>query len=697
MKHSLWQWKVVLSLLFVTFFLGATLTLPAQSWAAALSTVSGEINTINLEKRTINIKKADGTGVTLRVKSKTPVVRNGSRTNLNGLALRDSVTVRYVSLRMVAVKISATGPKVETVSGDVKDVAMGDGTITVGSQVVQVTASTKISRNGLVVSLSEITNKDSVVVHVAGDEARAAAAASAEDVVAEGPESGSIEGTISALSGNNVTITPDNGTDPVTIVANASTIIEKDGEAATVSALSVGFKVEAHFDPVSMAAFSIEAESGGDAEEAKVHGIVAAVDANAGLLRITPDGGGQDVTLTVTAATEIEVDDEEATLLELQVGMPVKANYEKSTLVATEIKGGSGEDEDENDDDALAKGLVAAVGENSITITPDDGSAEITLTVDTSTEIEVKGEDGTLAQIVPGDPIKAQYYVESLIAKEIKAGAEEEEDHDDAKTSGTVTAVDSTTVTIAPANGTAEITLTVASWTEIKVNDEDATIADIQAGDSITAEYDVDTLVAKELKVGDTGEEEEVETSGTVSEVTDTTVTVNPDDGGEPITLTVNSETDIEIDGEDGNIADIQVGDTIRADYDSVTLVANDIKVGHGGGGEEEDVTIEGTVAAVGSDSITIDPDSGSPVVLTVNASTEIEKNGEGAAIEDIIVGDQIRAEYDPNTLVASSLKVGHDDEFLMSVPADFNAPFPDGASRPGHSWLEPRRACGGS
>jgi len=142
-----------------------------------------------------------------------------------------------------------------------------------------------------------------------------------------------------------------------------------------------------------------------------------------------------------------------------------------------------------------------------------------------------------------------------------------------------VAAVSSTTVTINPSDGSPPITLTVTSLTKIEVNGQTATVSDIHVGDPIKVEYDSLTLVASELKVGTSSGGQEAEVEGTVAALTDTTVTITPTGGGANITLTVNSSTEIKVEGDPGTIASIHVGDHVKAKYNTTTLVATKIEV----------------------------------------------------------------------------------------------------------------------
>jgi hypothetical protein len=105
--------------------------------------------------------------------------------------------------------------------------------------------------------------------------------------------------------------------------------------------LQVGQGVDAEYDPTTLVAFKIDVNN--EIEEADVEGIVAGVDTNAGTVSITPLGGGPSITLVVNAATEIEVNELGATLADIQIGMPIKAEYNIATLLASAIQAG-GED-----------------------------------------------------------------------------------------------------------------------------------------------------------------------------------------------------------------------------------------------------------------------------------------------------------------------------------------------------------------
>lgn len=489
---------------FVIFFAAFSPTSTAGA-ATDVVSVSGTVYTINLATRSITVKKADATLVTLKVNRASTLKRNGKQVKLKALMLQDQVNARYKSNR-VATSLNATGPKAKSVSGKLNDALKGSGTVTIGGKTVHTTARTRISRNGKLTSLSSLTRRDILVAHVRANPLASSDKGEASDLIAEGPEDDEVHGAISAIAGSQVTITPSNGTADLTLNVTDKTMIEVNGEHAALGDLAIGMQVEAAFDPATLNAYSIEADSEGEQDDAHISGAVTAVDVGAGTLTLAP-AAGDPVTLNVEASTEIEVNDVHGTLADIQVGMPARAEYDTATLLAKEIKAGEG---DEDQEDAKIEGTVAAVdvGAQTIAITPSGGGADVTLQVTTETEIQVNDENGTLADIAVGVAIRAEFNPATLKAFELKVGSEDDGDGDhegeEAEITGTVSAVDTTnaTVRIAPTEGD-PVTLNITEQTEIKVNGEDATLADVTVGENVKAHYDPGTLEARELEVGE--------------------------------------------------------------------------------------------------------------------------------------------------------------------------------------------------
>jgi len=136
-------------------------------------------------------------------------------------------------------------------------------------------------------------------------------------------------------------VTRHDGGTPVTVTVASNTQIEVGGEPATLANLQLGQTAESEYDPTTLVAFTIQVDIPDNEDDGEISGTVAAVDVTLGTLTITPSGGGTNVVLTVTAATEIQVNGENATLADVQVGMPVEAEYDTSTGIATEVQAGT--------------------------------------------------------------------------------------------------------------------------------------------------------------------------------------------------------------------------------------------------------------------------------------------------------------------------------------------------------------------
>lgn len=315
-------------LLFAMLF--ALTILPSE---AAPLNVKGSIHTINLKTKTVNVKKGDGSTLTLKINSTTAITRNGKNVGLSKLVLGDAVSANYNANSKTASNLKATGPAANTVSGSVLKAQKGTGVVTLSSGTIKTGANTKIVRNGKIVSLTQVTNHDRLTAHLK------TGTKTAFDLIDEGPDEGQVEGAITALNGNAVTITPTGGGTDVVVTVDSNTQIEVNDADASLGDLQLNMVVSAEYDPTTMVAFSIEAQSEGDSGE--LSGTVSAVDTTNGTVSITPDGGGADVVLTVDASTDIQVNGEDATLADVQVGMPVQAEYDTATMVANQLDVGN--------------------------------------------------------------------------------------------------------------------------------------------------------------------------------------------------------------------------------------------------------------------------------------------------------------------------------------------------------------------
>ena len=296
------------------------------------------------------------------------------------LALRDPRTGGLTFL-------TALGTEVSQNNGKITDVAKLTGDIQVGPAIFKTGTETRIVRNGTWATLNHLTLRDDVVVHARLD------SNTAVDLIGQGPEVRETEGTIASIRAEEKSLTfdPENGTPPLVLAVDTAAIVEKIGSAAMLGDLKAGDPATIVYDPATGVAYSVR---GGAAGEIRgVTGFVSAVNPGAGTLTITPSDGGDPLTLTVTAATEIEVNGVHAALADVTVGLPIWARYNIRTSVAVKIEAGDREDPD--DEYAAVKGTVGAVGATSVTIHPEDGSADVVLTVDASTRIRINRWPGS--------------------------------------------------------------------------------------------------------------------------------------------------------------------------------------------------------------------------------------------------------------------------------------------------------------
>jgi hypothetical protein len=180
-------------------------------------------------------------------------------------------------------------------------------------------------------------------------------------------------------------------------------------------------------------------------EESELKGTIAGVNIDAKTVTVTPREGGADVTVNVTADTLIEVEhgeyehesdsegegnDGPATINDLAVGLLVEVVYDPITLNAFRIEAQQEEEE------AVAEGPITAIDPVFGTVTIDCYGAPVTLIVNASTKIRRNHEPATLADLQIGDEARSEYNVSTLIAKNIRAGAEEDEQDGDDENEG---------------------------------------------------------------------------------------------------------------------------------------------------------------------------------------------------------------------------------------------------------------------
>lgn len=391
----------------------------AISTEAGGTKLKGTLYSLSGKNHTVTLKDATGKLQTLNVGA-AKLKRNGSTAALNGLVIGDRVAAQFPKGVMNPKKLKAAGPKVTTISGALQNVHSSSSSVQVGGKSYKATSKTRLIRNGKVVSLSKLTRHDSVTVHVSSS-------GDCEDIDSEGPDDAEVRGVISSVDtgASTITITPDDGSPDVTLTVTADTEIELDGEDVALSDLVAGETAEAEYDPATMVAFSIDAESPDD--EAEIHGAITAIDLGLGTVTVQ-DETGNSVTVTVTASTEISLDEETAFLADLAVGDQAHVEYNTLTMEANSIDAKSPEDQE-------IEGVITAVdaGAGTVTISGegedrDDEDVVVTLSIDVNTQISLDDAPATLSDLSVGDEADASYNGVTLVASEIDASSETEDD-----------------------------------------------------------------------------------------------------------------------------------------------------------------------------------------------------------------------------------------------------------------------------
>ena len=380
-----------------------------------------------------------------------------------------------------------------------------------GPQAFRVTAATLLTRNGVAASLPDLHRGDAVLVHAR------VGSNTALDVAADGAEIDEVAGTLTTIAGNDLTIAPANGA-AVTIHVDATTklsLCNGGCHKATLADLATGMLAAAEFDPVSLIAHEVVVRDAGNDDQAHVRGKITAVDATAGTVgiqgagqaagddRVSEDAHSQapgtTVNLKTDATTRISLNGAPATLADLAVGQFAEAEYDATTMLASKIAARAN---DHPQPLRQVEGTVTAASATSLTIAAEHG-APVTLTVDSTTKIFVRGRPATAADIHVGDHAHAAFDGTTMVAAVVMVQRSQQPPVT-AEVDGAVAAVSSTSITITPKHSATPVTLTIDTSTIILTQQHHGspgTLADIQVGDRVEARYVTATMLAKLIVV----------------------------------------------------------------------------------------------------------------------------------------------------------------------------------------------------
>jgi hypothetical protein len=380
-----------------------------------------------------------------------------------------------------------------------------------------------------------------------------------------GEKRASVSGTIAAVdtTAGTLIIAPRHGS-KVTLHTNAKTRLALDGEDAALADIPIGAAASAVYDRATLTALRVEAHS--RQPQAAIEGSVTATGKDS--ITITPEhrkhgAPGTPVTLTINASTQVFLDGSKSTLAAIAVGDQARALYDSTTKIAAAIHA-----ESPHREPAEVEGKVTAVSGSSITITPDEHGAPVTLGTDASTHVFLNGTASTLSAIAVGDQARALYDSGTLIASVIQAQSPH---HELVAVEGKVTAVGSSSITIAPQKG-APVALATSATTQVFLDGAVSKLSAIKVGDNARALYDATSLIAAVIQA-ESPHHELAEVEGKVTAVTSSSFTIAPEEGA-PVALGTDGSTKVFLDRKSSTLAAIKVGDEALALYDSSTSIA---------------------------------------------------------------------------------------------------------------------------
>ena len=318
----------------------------------------------------------------------------------------------------------AVGTETVQIEGLIKTVMSGSLVITTshGDDVtVMLTDKTEIRHGETPIAAADL--KVGERVHVKATQAKGVTTANEVIVQDENePENEtSAAGVVKSVGTDSLVVTTANG--DVTVNVDKSTIIRMKDMAITLADIKVGDRVEAEgtqVDAHTILAKMIQVEEANEPEnEVEIGGVVKSVGTSS--LVVTTAKG--DVTVNVDKTTVITKQGKAIALADIKMGDMVEAEgtlVDAHTLNATKIV-----DETENEQEAEIKGVVKSVGTSSLVVTTSAG--DVTVQVDSNTQIRKDGQTIKLSDIKTGDHVEAEgTLVDAHTLKATKISVEDE-------------------------------------------------------------------------------------------------------------------------------------------------------------------------------------------------------------------------------------------------------------------------------
>ncbi|MBI4201623.1 MAG: DUF4382 domain-containing protein [Chloroflexi bacterium] len=637
-----------------------------QTQGTALTT--GAVKAVDMDNGIITITTRAGADLDLYLASDSEVHLSGSPARAADLSGRISAetVVRYDAETKVISKIvvaadyeaKATVSADLSIIGDIKTVDTARGTVTIttasGRDVtVQVASDARIN-------LAEVTGLAGLEAR-AGENIRLGYDANSgqlkelrSEVSAEAEAL--VTGTVKAVNpaDGTITITTAAGTE-TTLKTTANSRLMANGALATLASLRamVGTEVSVEYQQETMFIRNLHAR--GKAQGfVEATGTVKAVNTADGTVTLALEGG-QELTLKATANSSLLADGVISSLrgISAKVGGEVSVLYDSSTMTVISMKA-------RVQTNARVAGTLKEVDLRTRTLTVVSASGEVTLTVDTGTDLSAGGQAVTLAELATmiGAEVTAEFNAQSMAATAVKAQGKAVVT---GKASGVIKTVDSAlrrvTLTL-DAGG--DLTLTLAEGVTIYAGGAVLSASDLSAkvGSRVVVEFAAGTrTVISILIVGDAAARGAAEGVIQAVDVLAGVIVVSTS-RGEVIKLRMNANTRILVGGRAAALAALaaNVGSRVAVQYDAQTSTALAIEIT--GVAMPTSALYSGTLKTVdtAAGTVTITTGAGKDVVLKVDSQTRLLLDGSGTSLAALAqeIGASVNVDHNLNKNTAT-------------------------------------------
>lgn len=363
-----------------------------------------------------------------------------------------------------------------------------------------------------------------------------------------------------------------------------------------------------------------------------------------GAIAFTPDASGafltiinnsQQNTYPVKNGASVKINGNSSTFAGLEGGQEVTLTIQGGQITAIVAK----------DANWNVVGNIKGFSTNSVTVETEDGLG-YQFSITGSTEIRIGGETADLDGLAVGQ--EAEITAKNLTATKISVGT----------TTGIVEGVISDltfspkwAITVTTDDGYKN-TYSVSVKCDVERDNDDVTFVDLAEGDK------VELKIRDSVVTGIEAESQEEEAEGTVKKITieDQTYITIEDEDGDDFTYQVRSNARIRRDGRTAELQDVKAGDYVEMDIEGnkvTKIVVKDRIVLRYFTGEIEDINGR-------TDTIIITTDDDETVIIEVSRNTMIIKFGDEIDLDDLEEGDVITVtgKMDGNIVDASGIMV---------------------------------------